>query len=77
VANQILGNIMSFLVGDKPIQWKHYFARVDFIYNNPRNTLTRNLLFIIIYSRNPREVVYLINFLQYMNRRDDVEAFVE
>ena len=44
VVNRSLGNLLRFLVGDKPCNWVEMLAQVEFAYNNSMNMSTSKML---------------------------------
>ena len=71
-----LGNLLRSLVGDRPKQWDHALAQVEFSYNDSPNRSTRNIPFHIMYGMHPRGICELRDLGNLEHRSVEGEDFV-
>ena len=58
--NQILGNLLRCLVGNKPTSWDFVLAKEEFAYNNSMNRSTKKTPFEIVTRFQPKGTIKII-----------------
>ena len=69
-----LGNLLICLAWNSLGKWDLIFPQVEFAFNNSVNQSTGLKPFHIVYGRSPKG---LIDLVELLNTRDDVDAFSE
>ena len=77
VVNRSLGNLLSYLVGDKPKGWDLILPQVEFSYNNFLNRSIGRSPFQIVYGSSPRTPPKLRNMEQAESTSVEAEEFAE
>lgn len=77
VVNHSLGNLLRCIVGEKPKQWDLALPQAEFAYNSSVNRSTGKSPFQIVYGRNPKGVLDLVQLPLGERISDDAVAFAE
>ena len=75
MVNRSLGNLLRFLVGDKPKGWDLILPQADISYNNSINRSTGRSPFQIVYGSSPRTAPELRNMEQGERTSAEAEEF--
>ena len=75
--NRSLGNLLRFLVGDKPKGWNLILQQGEFAYNNYVNRSTSRSSFQIVYGSSPRTALELRKMEQGERTSVEAEEFTE
>ena len=76
VVNRSLGNLLQYLVGNKPSNWEMVLAQAEFAYNNSMNRSTGKTPFKIVTGMHPRGISYLWDVANEEKRIVEGEEFV-
>ena len=77
MVNKILGNLLRWLVGDKPKGWDLILPQAKFAYNNSINRSIGRSTFQIVYGSSPRTAPELRKIKQGERTSVEAEEFAE